>query len=90
MTIRVKIYSGYLRGQDFKNEIDTQGTTVGECLLQAIAEVPELRSEILDDAGDVQLDTCVFVNGEMVSPDELLHTVMDGDTIFLLPITAGG
>jgi molybdopterin synthase sulfur carrier subunit len=71
--------------------LDVPGSTVGDVLRGLVAAYPDLRPQLLDDAGALNRFVNVFVNETDVRHLEALDTpVGDRDTLVLLPAMAGG
>jgi molybdopterin converting factor small subunit len=71
--------------------LDVPGATVREVLDGLVARHPDLRSRLLDDAGDINRFVNVFVNETDVRHLQALDTpVGERDTLVLLPAMAGG
>ena len=71
--------------------LDIPGSTVGEVLAGLVAAHPDLRPQLLDDAGALNRFVNVFVNETDVRHLQALDTpVGDRDTLVLLPAMAGG
>ena len=71
--------------------LDIPGSTVGEVLAGLVAAYPDLRPQLLDEAGALNRFVNVFVNETHVRHLQALDTpVGDRDTLVLLPAMAGG
>lgn len=64
---------------------------VGDFLKRLFDQFPDLRSEVVDRAGGIQVDYQLWLNGDMVRDGEDMdRQVKDGDTLaFLLPMSGG-
>ena len=70
--------------------IEVSGSTVGECLDQLVKQFPRMEKMLFDKKGNLFGYAAIYVNGEDVYPDELLHSVEDGDELYILYIIGGG
>jgi molybdopterin converting factor small subunit len=74
-----------------QKHVDVSGATVGEVLHGLVAAYPDLRPQLLDEAGAINRFVNVFVNETDVRHLQALDTpVEDRDTLVLLPAMAGG
>ena len=86
--------SGYLT--EFtggRAEINLDGTpaTVGEALSRLWSEHMGLRDRVLTEQGEVRPHVNIFVNGEILSRDQIMKTSLDGDgEICIMPAVSGG
>ena len=64
---------------------------VRDFLTYLFDQFPDLRSEVVDRAGGIQMDYQLWLNGDMVRDgEEMDRLVKDGDTLaFLLPMSGG-
>ena len=71
--------------------VDVPGATVGDVLTGLVAAYPDLRQQLLDDAGSINRFVNVFLNETDVRHLQALETpVGERDTLVLLPAMAGG
>ncbi len=83
MSVKVNIHlvlCGYTNRQDV---IEVNGSTVGGCLEQAVAQLPELNEELFDKSGKLLDCIDISVNGEDAYPEELAKSVNDGDELYI-------
>ena len=69
---------------------DVSGNTVGECINNLIQQFPETRKLLLSDKGKLLDNVGIYINKEMISPDELVAQVKDGDEIYIISTVMGG
>lgn len=69
---------------------DVSGNTVGECINTLIQEFPAIRNLLLDNQGKLLDNVGIYVNKEMLPPDELSVSVRDGDDIYIVSTVMGG
>ncbi len=73
-----------------QDEVEVNGTTVGQCLEQLIACYPKLKKWVFKDDGKLTDFIIVQSDSEISSPDGLTKPVKDGETIFLIMMLTGG
>jgi molybdopterin converting factor small subunit len=71
-----------------RKSIKVEGTTVRDCLNSFVARYPEIEKWIFSDNNAPM--TCLFLNKEVVLPENLDKIVSEGDVIDLLSVVAGG
>ena len=70
--------------------IETEGTTIGDCLERLFAEHPALKERICDESG-LRWFVNVYVDGEDIRFLDGLETSSEGvSEITILPAVAGG
>ena len=90
MSLRIDIAS-YL--QPFVNdmqEVEVNGSTVGECLDDLAKQFPDIKKMLFAKDGNLRGYVGIYVNGEDPYPEELAKPVKDGDELRLLYIIGGG
>lgn len=89
VTVRVPTVLRKLTGG--QEELEANGSTVGEVLQGVGAVHTELVERITTDAGELRTFLNVFVNGEDIRfAQDLGTSVEDGDEISIIPSIAGG
>ena len=71
-------------------EIETHGTTIRECLQEAIKQVPGLKKIWFSREGDLSKYVILTMNGENVPSKDFDKRVKDGDEIFPILLIGGG
>ncbi len=66
------------------------GNTVGECINVLIQKYPPAKQLLLNDKGKLLNNVGIYVNKEMIKPDELKAPVKDGDEIYIISTLMGG
>jgi molybdopterin converting factor small subunit len=66
------------------------GSNVGECFNNLVAEYPNLDEWLYEEKGKLSKYIDIFVNDESAYPEELRKPVKDGDEIYILMQIAGG
>lgn len=71
--------------------VQQHGSTVGEVVNGLVEAYPGLRSNLLDESGNVRKFVNVYVNDEDIRfLDKLDTPVKEGDEVAILPAVAGG
>jgi sulfur-carrier protein len=74
-----------------KNEVDIDGSTVGEVLNGLAERYPDTGDQLLSSEGELNRYVNVYVNDEDVRVRNGLETeVGQSDTVVILPAMAGG
>jgi sulfur-carrier protein len=90
MAVTVKIPAQLRAVTDGEEEVQVEGSTVGEALEAVFAEHPDLRERITED-GTLRRFVNVYVSGEDIRFQDGLSTpISDGDEVTILPAVAGG
>ena len=90
MAVTVKIPAQLRAVTDGKEEVEVDGSTVGEVLDAVFARHEDLEDRITED-GDLRRFVNVYVGGEDIRFRDGLGTeVSDGDEVQILPAVAGG
>ncbi|MBN2238643.1 MAG: MoaD/ThiS family protein [Dehalococcoidales bacterium] len=89
------VIPGGLRVFTGDNEnIEVQGSSIGECLEDLASQYPAIENVIFFEKGKLfNFGTnriYVFLNGEDARPNELEKPVKDGDTINIMLAISGG
>jgi molybdopterin converting factor small subunit len=78
----------YITGAEI--ELEVNGSTVGDCIADAIKTYPAMSGKIFAKPGKLKGYVEIYVNGNPTVPKELDYPVSDGDHINLLVYLAGG
>ena len=90
MAITVKIPAQLRVVTDGEDEIEVDGSTVGEVLDAVFERHEDLRERITED-GDLRRFVNVYVAGEDIRFKDGLETeIVEGDEVTILPAVAGG
>jgi molybdopterin converting factor small subunit len=90
MKIPVHLYSNLQRYTADNNLVETEGQTVGECLIHLIQKYPEIKPAILDESGKIPPHVYVSVNLESVRSETIEKRLSAGDQLYIILIVAGG
>jgi hypothetical protein len=67
------------------------GANVGEALDRLFAELPQLRSYVLDDQGRLRHHVCVFADGiRLTGEDALRHAIAPDCELYVMQALSGG
>ena len=90
MAVKVKIPSQLRAATGGADELEVDGSTVGEALDAVFEQHDGLRERITED-GTLRRFVNVYVSGEDIRFQEGLETTLaDGDEVTILPAVAGG
>ena len=70
--------------------VETEGHTVGECLMNLVRRYPELTPQVFDDGGNLLRTIEIYLNMASAYPNELAKPTGDGDQIHITLMLAGG
>ena len=91
MPVTVMIPTALSQYADGRDEIELEGTSVGEVLAKLGESFPQLRAHLFTDNGELRNFVNVFLNEENVRDlGQQDSAVSDGDQISLVPAVAGG
>lgn len=90
MSVKINIHPLFSRFTNGQTVVEVNGSTVGQCLEQLVAQFPQLRKRLFEKDGAVSRIIDIYVNGESAYPDELTTRVKDGDEIHIGVIISGG
>ena len=90
MSIKVNIHPGLYHFTDDRDVAEVEGTTVGQCLDDLIAQFPEIKKALFDKEGKLLRHFDIYVNKENTYPELLIKPVKDGDELHILVLAAGG
>ncbi len=90
MSVKVNVYYFLPHLTNDREEIEVNGSTIGECLEQLVSQFPKAREWLFGKNGKVSNFLDIYVNLEMVNPDDLDLRVDDGDVIHIVMMLTGG
>jgi molybdopterin converting factor small subunit len=73
-----------------QEEVEVSGSTVGQCLEQAVALYPKLKKWVFKEDGSLTDFITIHTNSESSSRNELTRSVKDGEKIYLIMMLSGG
>ena len=90
MSIVVNIHQTLRHLTNNQATVDVHGNTVGECLEDLLTQFPNIKDKLFNKKGTLLNYVDIYVNLEMVDPDELTRPVNDGDVIHIVMMLTGG
>ena len=90
MSVTIEIPSYLQPYTSGRETVETEGSTVGECLSRMIKQFPGMEKMLFDKNGKLHAYVGIYVNGEDAYPEELAQSVNDGDKVQILYIIGGG
>jgi len=90
MSVKVNVYYFLPHLTDDQEEIEVNGSTIGECLDQLVSRFPKAREWLFGKNGKVSNFLDIYVNLVMVNPEDLDIRVNDGDVIHIVMMLTGG
>ncbi len=90
MSVTVVIPESWVVASGGLTEVETSGSTIGECLRQAAQKSPALEKLWFTPEGGLSKFVLLCLNGESVPENNMEQTVKDGDEIYPLLVIGGG
>lgn len=91
MSVKVRIPTPLRKITGGKDEIDAEGTTVGEVIDDVEKNFSGLKERICEESGELRRFVNLYLNDEDIRFEDNLKTaVKDGDEISIIPAIAGG
>ena len=90
MSVKINIHPFVSHLTNDQEVVEVNGSTVGQCLEQLVAQFPELRKWLFGKNGKLSNLIDIYVNQESAYPEELAKPVKDGDEIHIIVIISGG
>jgi molybdopterin synthase sulfur carrier subunit len=88
MSVTLKITPVLRQFTDNQETVQVEGTTVRECLNSLVARYPGTEKWLFSKSSAPMI--CIFLNREVVMPEDLDTNVSAGDVIDLCPVIGGG
>jgi molybdopterin converting factor small subunit len=90
MSVQIELSSAFgIFTNDVLN-VQTEGKTVREALLDLVTQFPKLKKMLLNKDGDLQQTYDYFINGQSVFPRDMSRSLKDGDKLNVLYLIHGG
>ena len=89
MSIKLRAHPFLRRFLNNEEEVQVNGTTVGECIDDLNKKYPGFKDQLVH-TGKLRDIFEIYVNNTSAYPDELSKTVKDGDMISIITYIAGG
>jgi molybdopterin synthase sulfur carrier subunit len=90
MSVTIKLHQYFQDMVGGKEVIEAEGNTVAELFEDMERRYPGIKEHLLDRRGRIQGFVELFVNSEIVYPEDTNMQVKDGDEVEILTIVAGG
>jgi len=88
--MKVHVNGALLRFTDYQRVLSVAAPTVEVALTELADEYPPLRTVLYDRMGRLRAAHRVFLNGELLAPDQLASPAGDTDSVDLLLAISGG
>ena len=86
----VRVSGALLRFTDYRRAISVDEPTVEAALVKLSGEHQQLRKVLFDREGKVRATQKIFLNGELLEPDQLASSAGEADCVELLLAISGG
>jgi sulfur-carrier protein len=86
----VRVSGALLRFTDYRRVISVDAPTVEAALVRLAGEYRPLQEALFDREGRVRATHRIFLNGEVLEPDQLASPAGDADCVDLLLAISGG
>jgi adenylyltransferase/sulfurtransferase len=91
MPITIQIPTALRAFTDRKSEIQANGSTVGEAVLDFSAAYPDIKPHLYDEEGELRTFINIYLGDSNIKNLDGLGTKLaDGDVLMLVPAIAGG
>jgi len=90
MSVTVKLHQYFQDMAGGKQVVEAEGHTIVELIDDLETKYPGIKEHLLDKRGRLQGFVELFVNSQIVYPENTGMQVKDGDEIEILTIVAGG
>lgn len=86
----VRVSGALLRFTDYRRVISVDAPTVEAALVKLSGEHQQLRKVLFDREGKVRATQKIFLNGELLEPDQIASSAGEADCVELLLAISGG
>ena len=90
MSVKINVYYFLPHLFNDREEVEVSGSTVGECLDELISRFPKAKRWVFGEDGKIANFADLYVNFNMIDPDELSLPVKDGDVIHIVMMLTAG
>ncbi len=90
MSVRVRLSTLLRQAANWQETVEINQYTPLACLQDLETQFPDIRKWIYDKQGNMWGRLQLFVNGEMIRPEELTLPIKDDDELFILLNIGGG
>ena len=90
MSIRISLPPSFERYTNDADVVEVNGSTVGQCLDNLVAQFPGIKKVLFDTEGNLLSYFEIYVNKETAYPEGLVKPVQDGDELHIVVLVVGG
>ncbi len=90
MSVKVRLHQYFQEMARDQEVVEAKGGSVKEMIDDLEARYPGIKEHLVDGRGRLQGFVELFVNNEVVYPENTAMPVKDGDNVEILMIVAGG
>lgn len=90
MSIKVHIHAAHRHLVGENRMVETQGSSVGECIADLVRQYPDIRGVLFEKKNRLKQEIEIYRNMESTYPGELAETVEEGDDLHITLVLAGG
>ena len=90
MSITVNISTSLQAYTNTTKTVETEGSTVSECLNHLVEEFPALKERFFDTNGNLFRYYRIYVNKKSIHSDGLVKPIKEGDELSIIRMVGGG
>jgi len=90
MSVTINIPSYLMPYTDDAEAVETDGSTVGQCIDHLVKQFPRLKKMVFAKDGKLLDYVSIYADGDFVYGDGLTRPVKDGDELHLFYVIGGG
>ena len=90
MSVKVNVYYFLPHLFNDRDDVEVNGSTVGECLEQLVSQFPKAKKWVFGKDSKISNFIDLYINFKIINPDELALPVKDGDAIHIVMMLTGG
>jgi len=90
VSITVNISTSLQAYTNTTKTVETEGSTVSECLQHLGEEFPRLKGHLFDTSGELVSYYRIFVNRKIIDSSNLDKPIKDGDELSIMMMGRGG
>jgi molybdopterin synthase sulfur carrier subunit len=88
--MKMRIFGFFLTLTQGQEWVSVQGKTIGECLEDLIRQFPGARKKLFDEKGKLYTHVAIFLNGRLMTGNDLTAPVKETDALSMMPQIGGG
>ena len=89
-TMMVRFSGALLRFTEYRRIINVAAPTVEAALIRLADDYQPLKPVLFDRSGRLRAAHRIFLNGEQLKPEQLIHPAGDADSVDLFLAISGG